>query len=99
MRITIFSPKAVGSVASRISTSPPCGIDRAHGLDAAVEAALTTSMRLSRVIKATIAHHRSAPGRRCTPSMRKRITPIAPRLEVDVAGAPTEGAPPCQSTT
>ncbi len=81
IRITIFSPKAVGSVARRISTSSPRWL-RVLMRPSCGRRFSTTSMRPSSLTRATMAAITPSgiwyTG--CsTPSMRKRITPCSRR--------------------
>ena len=81
MRITSFSPKAVGSVERRISISSPPGL-RVLMRPSCGRRFSTTSMRPSSLTRAVMAF--ITPGGTwytgcSTPSMRKRITPWSRR--------------------
>ena len=99
MRITIFSPKAVGSVDSRISTSSPAA-GFGGRLDAAVErAALLDHVHAAEQLDARDhrVHHRQrqlVDGVHHAVDAKADRAHLAPRLEVDVAGALVEGVLP-----
>jgi hypothetical protein len=96
MRITIFSPKAVGSVDRRISTSRRRGC----GLDAAVlRAPLLDHVHAAEQLdarghRACITPGHLVDGVQHAVDAKADHAHLAPRLEVDVAGALVEGVLP-----
>ena len=99
MRITSFSPKAVGSVEG--AARPPCRWPRVlmrPSWGRASRPHPSGPRILMRLVIADSAH-RHLIHLVQHPSMRKRTAHVAPRLDVDVAGALLEGVLPQPSTT